>query len=172
MKGSAKGAATSKAIADAFAANVLPIIREIRAAGITTKGENYRAPLAAELERIPPERRPQVRFITDPADYVKPDVLTFPLELEPPRLTRRCIGAGRLRVRLAGDVADVKAVAVRVGRRPARRATTAPFEVTVPRRDVARRDRGQLTATVTNADGSTLSLRRRMPGCGVRAGRA
>jgi hypothetical protein len=141
------------------------------AAGITTKGENYRAPLAAELERIPPERRPQVRFIADPADYVKPDVLTFPLELAPPRLVRRCTGAGRLRVRLAGDVADVKAVAVRVGRRPVRRATIAPFELTVPRRDVARRGRGRLTATVTNVDGTTLALRRTVPSCGVRPGR-
>ena len=47
--------------------------------GITTKGENYRAPLDAELAKIPAERRPQVRFISDPADYVQPRVLTFKL---------------------------------------------------------------------------------------------
>lgn len=35
-KGARKGAAATKALADAFAANVLPVIREIQKAGITT----------------------------------------------------------------------------------------------------------------------------------------
>jgi hypothetical protein len=45
--------------------------------GVTTSGAHYEEPLRAELERIPRRRRPQVRFLTDPADYIRPGRLTF-----------------------------------------------------------------------------------------------
>ena len=142
------------------------------AAGITTKGENYRAPLDEELQRIPAERRPQVRFITDPVDYVRPAALTFDVELPEPRLTRRCIGGGRLRVALAGDVADVREVAVRVGRGRARRVAAEPFTLTLERRTVRAGLRGggpgRVEAVVTGADGVRRTLRRTLPSCGVR----
>jgi L-ascorbate metabolism protein UlaG (beta-lactamase superfamily) len=141
------------------------------AVGITTKGENYRAPLDAELARIPAERRPTVRFISDPVDYVRPDALTFPVKLEEPRLTRRCIGRGRLRVALAGDTADVREVAVRVGSGPARRITAAPFSATFARSviRVARRGRiRRVEAVLTGLDGQRTTLRRVLPSCGLR----
>jgi len=138
------------------------------AAGITTKGENYRAPLDAELMRIPPERRPQVRFISDPADYVRPEALTFAVKLPELRLTRRCIGRGRLRVGLAGDVSDVVELSVRLGRDPARRLTAAPFARTYPRAAVRAALGRRLEAVVSNTDGSSRTLRRRVPSCGLR----
>lgn len=47
------------------------------APGITSRGEEYRPIVEEELSRIPPERRPILRFIGDPQDYVRPEVLTF-----------------------------------------------------------------------------------------------
>lgn len=132
------------------------------AAGITTKGENYRAPLDAELARIPAERRPQVRFITDPIDYVRPEALTFPVALDAPRLVRRCAGRGLLRVALAGDVADVRELAVRIGRGRARRDATAPFALTLPRGALRAR---RFAAVVTDTDGRRTTLRRTRPRC-------
>jgi hypothetical protein len=46
-------------------------------AGITTRGENYEEPLAAELRTLPERHRPVVRFLYDPVDYVRPEILTF-----------------------------------------------------------------------------------------------
>jgi hypothetical protein len=127
------------------------------AAGITTKGENYRAPLDDELRRIAPERRPQVRFISDPVDYVRPAALTFGVALEPVTLTRRCVGKGRLRVALRGDTADVTAAELRIGA-TRRRASEATFS-----RGVVRRG-GRLRAVVTDA-GVRRTLRRTLPSC-------
>jgi hypothetical protein len=45
--------------------------------GVTTKGSNYEEPLRAELDRIPERRRPRVRFLSDPDDYLRPGRLTF-----------------------------------------------------------------------------------------------
>lgn len=45
--------------------------------GVSTNGAHYEEPLRAELQRIPKRRRPQVRFLTDPADYIRPGRLTF-----------------------------------------------------------------------------------------------
>ena len=146
---------------EAFApALFVPAHHDDWAAGITTKGENYRQPLADELERIPPESRPQVRFIADPADYVKPEVLTFGLRLDPPRLVRTCSGH-RLRAALAGDLADVAAVTFRRGRFT-RRDDSAPFMHTFPRRARA----GRVVALATDVDGTTARLARRAPRCG------
>ncbi len=129
------------------------------AAGITTKGENYREPLRQELERISADRRPQVRFITDPGDYVAPEVLTFPVAVDPIRLTRRCLRGGRLRLRLEGDVADVTGARFRVGQRTVIDGA-APFAVTV-----ARRRSGRLSAAVTEAGAAPRTLRRPLPSC-------
>jgi hypothetical protein len=140
------------------------------AVGITTKGENYRAPLDQELSRIPADRRPQVRFIADPTDYVRPEVLTFPVKLDPPRLTRRCTGGGRLRVRVTGDLLEVRSVAFRLGTKGKSRAdTAAPFELVYPRGALRARNQGtRVEAVVTDVDGSRRTLRRSLPSCGVR----
>lgn len=129
------------------------------AAGITTKGENYREPLRQELARIPADRRPQVRFISDPADYVKPEVLTFPVAIEPIRLTRRCLAGRRLRLRLTGDVSDVRAVRFRVGSRSVL-DTTAPFSVTITGRRA-----GRLSAAIDETGSTRRTLRRSLPSC-------
>lgn len=47
------------------------------APGITTRGENYQPVIQGELDKIPAERRPTMRFISDPQDYLRPEVLTF-----------------------------------------------------------------------------------------------
>lgn len=138
------------------------------AAGITTKGENYREPLDTELARIPPERRPQVRFISDPADYVRPEALTFPVAFDAPRLTRRCVGSGRLRVGLRGDLADVREVSYVLGRRRAARRTRAPFHARFARSTLRAQLGRRLTAVITDVDGSRRTARRTIPSCGLR----
>jgi hypothetical protein len=134
------------------------------AAGITTKGAAYRAPLDAELAKIPAAHRPPVRFLSDPADYVRPDVLTFPVKLDEPRLTRRCMGRGRLRVALAGETADVRGAELRLGR------VRAALPITLSRKatTAAVRRRAKLSAAVTMSDGEVLTLRRTLPSCGLR----
>jgi hypothetical protein len=47
------------------------------APGVSTNGSRYEEPLRAELARIPERRRPRVRFLTDPEDYLRPGRLTF-----------------------------------------------------------------------------------------------
>lgn len=47
--------------------------------GLTASAATYDAPLRAELARIPAPRRPELRVMHDPADYVHPQRLTFPL---------------------------------------------------------------------------------------------
>jgi hypothetical protein len=47
------------------------------APGVTTNGGHYRAPLRAELKRMPARRRPRVLFLTDPKDYIRPGRLSF-----------------------------------------------------------------------------------------------
>ena len=129
------------------------------AAGITTKGENYREPLRQELARIPAERRPQVRFIADPTDYVRPEVLTFGVAIKSLRLSRRCLPGGHLRLRIDGDAADVEAVSFRIGPRKLS-DTSAPFT-----RTVTRRRGGALRAVVTDVDGTRQTLKRSLPTC-------
>jgi L-ascorbate metabolism protein UlaG (beta-lactamase superfamily) len=131
--------------------------------GITTKGEAYRAPLAAELARIPAARRPPVRFIADPRDYVRPELLTFPVRIDLPRIARRCTRGGRLRVRLGGDLADVRGATVRLGRERARRLGRG---VATFRRSAVRRQRGrQIRIRIADFDGSARTLRGRVPRC-------
>jgi hypothetical protein len=131
------------------------------AAGITTKGEAYRAPFEAELARMPEAERPSVRFITDPGDYVRPDALTFPVRIRPVRLARRCVAGGRVRARLRGDLADVASAVVRLGR--ARRSLAPGGSVVFGRRALRRGK--HLVARVRDADGSVQTLRRSLPRC-------
>ena len=126
-------------------------------AGITTKGSAYREPFFTELGRMPAERRPDVRFISDPADYVRPEALTFPLDLGRPALTRRC-AAGRLRVALAGETVHVRSARFSSGAK-AVTDSSAPFRATFARG--GRRVR----ARVTLFDGSLVGLSRRAPRC-------
>lgn len=52
------------------------------APGITGRGEDYEPIIEEELAKIPPEDRPILRFIGDPQDYVRPEVLTFDIEAD------------------------------------------------------------------------------------------
>jgi hypothetical protein len=145
-------------------ATFVPAHHDDWAVGITTKGDAYRAPLEEELARIPPERRPQVRFISDPADYVRPEALTFPVRLDPVRLVRQCLRGGRLRVALRGDLADVRRARLRLDGR----GRALHGEVVLPRTQVRRAVRrgARLAAVVHDVDGSTRTLRRSLPACG------
>jgi L-ascorbate metabolism protein UlaG (beta-lactamase superfamily) len=128
--------------------------------GITGPGSGFRAPLEAELARMPAEQRPAVTFLEDPRDYVKPVV--FEVAIEPERLVRRCVGRGVLRVALDGDIADVDSVVVRRGTRVL--ASRLPVRLA---RSVVRRG-GRLRATLVRRDGSVAYLARTLPRCGLR----
>ncbi len=47
------------------------------APGITTRGENYEPIVTEEFATMDEASRPLVRWISDPQDYVRPEVLTF-----------------------------------------------------------------------------------------------
>jgi hypothetical protein len=146
---------------EAFAPKLfVPTHHDDWAAGITTKGDNYRAPLAEELARIPPERRPQVRFISDPVDYVRPDALTFDVKFDPLELTQRCTPQGRARVEIGGDAADVRSVTFRLGKGRVRSDARPPFALTLSRAT-------RLTAVATDFDGTSHTLRRSVRACGL-----
>lgn len=130
--------------------------------GITGPGAGYRQPLMTELERLPAEARPQVRFIQDPRDYLTADALTFPVRFEPLAATRRCV-RGRLRARLGGDTADVERVVFKLGAAK-RTVESAPWQATFPRRESRRAGR-RVRATVVEAGGRQTSLRRAAPRC-------
>ena len=136
--------------------------------GITTKGAAYEPYLRAELDVLPAAQRPQVRFIADPQDYIRPEILTFPLTLDPPRLVRRCIGGGRLRVELRGELALTRGATFRLDRRRSRAVAAAPFAATFTRRELAATRATKLRADVTLTAGAPLSLVRPLPRCGLR----
>lgn len=50
------------------------------APGVSTRGENYKPYLEDELALIPEDRRPILRFISDPQDYIRPEALTFDID--------------------------------------------------------------------------------------------
>lgn len=50
---------------------------------ITGPASGYRGALEAELAKVPAPRRPRLRFLDDPDDYLRPGVLTF--RRRPPR---------------------------------------------------------------------------------------
>jgi hypothetical protein len=105
---------------------------------------------------------PMVSLVGQQAErWARPDV----------RLTRRCVGGGRLRVRLAGrDAEFVRDVSFKAGRRLVARATTARLERTL-RRTTLRATRGRpLRAVVYLKAGAPerVVLERSLPSCGVR----
>ena len=44
---------------------------------VATQADGYRDPLTRELARIPRARRPRLRWMSDPDDYLRPERLTF-----------------------------------------------------------------------------------------------
>jgi alpha-glucosidase (family GH31 glycosyl hydrolase) len=79
------------------------------------------------------------------------------------RLTRRCTGAGRLRVQVEGDTGSVLAQATRLGGRVVSRGRT----VTLSRRTLERTRARALRARLELEDGRVLRLRRPLPSCGL-----
>ncbi len=86
------------------------------------------------------------------------------------RLTRRCVGKGRLRVRLTGADAElVRDVNFKLGRRLAARDTTLGFEKILARRDLARTRSKELRAVAyLTAGPARVIAARSLPRCGVR----
>ena len=50
------------------------------APGVSTRGEKYRPIIEDELALIPEDQRPILRFISDPQDYARPEILTFDID--------------------------------------------------------------------------------------------
>lgn len=42
-----------------------------------SRGDRYERPVSEELNKIPPERRPALKWIVDPQDYLDPDLLSW-----------------------------------------------------------------------------------------------
>lgn len=86
------------------------------------------------------------------------------------RLTRRCVGGGRLRMDLVGDVGAVRDVSFKLGRRLVRRDTRARFRQVLDRRTLARTDARRLRAVAYVRDGTPARtiLSRSLPRCGAR----
>lgn len=47
--------------------------------GFTARGATYRTALGNEFHRLPASHRPELLFLNDPADYIRPAALTFSL---------------------------------------------------------------------------------------------
>ena len=47
------------------------------ATAITTKGARWEPAMRAEMRRMPEDKRPRLRWLRDPEDYVRPGRLTF-----------------------------------------------------------------------------------------------
>ena len=87
----------------------------------------------------------------------------------PLRLTRRCMGAGRLRLRVVGDTSRVRGVRFAFGRRVVARDAARPYTRTLARRTLARRGSIRtLRAVVALRGGRAVVLRRSLPSCGLR----
>ena len=82
-----------------------------------------------------------------------------------PRLVRRCVGRGRLRVEIRGG--DVRSAEFRFGERRVARDGRAPFVRTIGRRAVRRTRAKRLVAVVRTGRGRVV-LHRPLPRCGVR----
>jgi YVTN family beta-propeller protein len=81
------------------------------------------------------------------------------------RLRQRCGRGDRLRVRLAGDVAGVRRVVFRVGRRTKARDRAAPFGWTVGRGALARWRGRKLTALIELAGAPDVTRSARLRDC-------
>jgi len=86
------------------------------------------------------------------------------------RLTRRCVGDGRLRVRLEGEVDEVRDVNFKFDRRLMARDTEGAFEQTLDREALATTSAERLRAVAYLRDGSPFRvvLARSLPRCGLR----
>ena len=82
------------------------------------------------------------------------------------RLSRRCAGNGRLRLRLVGDTDAVRRVSYRFGARRVGASATAPFERVVPRSRLAVTRARRVIASVELQRGRT-TLARAMSRCGL-----
>jgi hypothetical protein len=87
-----------------------------------------------------------------------------------PRLVRRCVGAGRLRVSLR-DAGGVRDVNFKFSKRTVARDTAAPFEQVVPRDRIARTRATRLRAVAYLRSGGRVVLARTLPRCGVKRSR-
>ena len=85
------------------------------------------------------------------------------------RMTRRCTGAGKLRIALAGDLDAVRDVAFKLGRRLVRRDLSAPFAGTLAGAVLRSTRRTRLRAIVNLAGpgGGRLILARSLARCGA-----
>lgn len=81
------------------------------------------------------------------------------------RLTRRCTSGGRLRASLTGDVAAVRDVSFKLGRRLVARDTEAPFTRLLPRAAARRTHARRLRAVAYLHDGERVILSRSLPRC-------
>jgi L-ascorbate metabolism protein UlaG (beta-lactamase superfamily) len=132
---------------------------------LTTTAGGYEAPFEAELARMPAGERPEIHYIRDPEDYVRPERLTFPLELGRPRLVRRCVRGGRLRVALAGELGLVREARFSLGRGRTKTTTSAPFAAVFGRTAVAATRSRRVRARVSLLDGTRLQLSRPLLRC-------
>ena len=82
------------------------------------------------------------------------------------RLVRRCIGDGRLRIRLLGDLDAVRRATFRAGRRVLRRDSAPPYTHTMFRRALERSRARRLRATLALGE-RRRTLNRRLPRCGL-----
>jgi hypothetical protein len=85
-----------------------------------------------------------------------------------PRLTRRCVGGGRLRMNVVGADAAVRDVNFKLDRRLVRRDVEPAFEQVLDRRTLARTGARRLRAVVYLRGGSQrVILSRSLPRCGL-----
>ena len=84
------------------------------------------------------------------------------------QLTRRCAPGGRLRVALSGDLAAVRDVNFKLGKRLAARDTRRPFTRAISARALSRTSAERLRAVVylRGGDPARVILRRSLPRCG------
>jgi hypothetical protein len=64
--------------------------------GVSSKAETQEAAFRAELERLPPDQRPELRYIRDPDDYLRPMAFAVPVPARP------CVSRRRFPIRLRG----------------------------------------------------------------------
>ncbi|MCK9247545.1 MAG: hypothetical protein M0P31_00985 [Solirubrobacteraceae bacterium] len=128
--------------------------------GITTRAAAMRPVLERALQRdVPAAIRPELRFIEDPRDYVRPDALTFAVPVPRPVPAATCVGPRRVRAALTGDVHDVRSVRFLRAGAASRVAVRAPFARTLRVRRAHRMRAAPLRARVRWRDGTRSTLR-------------
>jgi sugar lactone lactonase YvrE len=110
---------------------------------------------AQRLLRVP--RRLLAAAVASERDAGAPDV----------RLTRRCLAAGALRVALTGEVARLREVRFKLGKRVVARDAAAPFRRTIPARTMRRTKARRLRAIAQVVAGSPsrVTVSRTLPRC-------